>query len=550
VRSHPAQRFQRIRPGLTRLNRKPVRIAAAAFVVAALVATAPGQAGSATTSKGRLNCYFSSSLCTEIANPQQFWGSWYVGHDEPSLLFYSSHPGAGNRMQYQLTIPTEPAGPYSTDKTYNFELQPAFWFGVAVCDTQSFPETVSTCTPDSDANAVGNANPKHPGTAYEELQFYPPGWVPQFANESCSPTQWCVALNIDSLSENGVNGKTLNPSCQAQLLGGLEYVNFAYLTLNGKPQGPPNPLDFNPVTSGQPGPNALYLNPGDQVSVTLHDTANGLATVVHDATTGQTGSMVASAKNGFGQIQFAPRGNSCTEIPYNFHAEYSTTTPDTTVPWTAHSYNVAFSGEIGHFQFCSSIDANTDACNGIEGRGSSKQPADGDDTGCFAGVESLLYPATGCVGANTPGFDGPSYQRDWPSGSSSRPGPLELSSPLTGAGYNINYTQAAFENDLPRVEASDFGGDCNRVTGQNCVDPPNTEQGVPANFYPYYTTVSTSAGCRWSLGTALPNTTNNFGGEAAEYGSLYFVSFLNGNHGTETKTDTFHNTLPDNPCPA
>ena len=52
--------------------------------------------------------------------------------------------------------------------------------------------------------------------------------------------------------------------------------------------------------------------------------------------------MTASAANGFGQIQSAPTGTSCTEIPYDFHPMYSTSSPQTRVPWSAHSYNIAF----------------------------------------------------------------------------------------------------------------------------------------------------------------------------------------------------------------
>ena len=63
-------------------------------------------------------------------------------------------------------------------KSYHFELNGAIWFGMALCDTQSYPEQVSTCTPDSDSNIVDPAvSPNHPGTAFMELQFYPPGWV-------------------------------------------------------------------------------------------------------------------------------------------------------------------------------------------------------------------------------------------------------------------------------------------------------------------------------------------------------------------------------------
>src|SRR5947209_4431860 len=165
------------------------------------------------------DCRDSFPLCTEVANPREAFGNYYVGHDEPSVEFYSSTPGSGNHAQYQLTIPTEPSGPFSMTNGYDFELHPAFWFGMAMCDTQSYPEQMSTCTPDSDSNIVDPTKTlRAPGVAFMELQFYPPGWVPQFAGSSCDATKWCVALNIDSLSENPSNGTTLNAACQSQLL--------------------------------------------------------------------------------------------------------------------------------------------------------------------------------------------------------------------------------------------------------------------------------------------------------------------------------------------
>ena len=33
----------------------------------------------------------------------------YVGHDEPSVLFYSNKNGSGNQMQYSGTLPVEPS---------------------------------------------------------------------------------------------------------------------------------------------------------------------------------------------------------------------------------------------------------------------------------------------------------------------------------------------------------------------------------------------------------------------------------------------------------
>src|SRR5207302_8235805 len=108
------------------------------------------------------------------------------------------------------------------------------------------------CTPDSDTNITPLAT--HPGVAFMELQFYPPGWVEQFASQSCDPTRWCAALTIDSLSRDPVNGQDLNTTCQNQILRGLEYVTFAYVSRNGAPNGAPNPLDFDPNVGGKPMP--------------------------------------------------------------------------------------------------------------------------------------------------------------------------------------------------------------------------------------------------------------------------------------------------------
>ncbi len=43
----------------------------------------------------------------------------------------------------------------------------------------------------------------------------------------------------------------------------MEYINFAFLTLDGNPLGPPNPLEFDPSTSGNPhNPDTFFLKPG------------------------------------------------------------------------------------------------------------------------------------------------------------------------------------------------------------------------------------------------------------------------------------------------
>jgi hypothetical protein len=135
-------------------------------------------------------------LCTD---PVHYPGTAYVGHDEPALIFYSATPGAGNSFKGLLTLPKDPStkpNQSGTGGTWNFQLHPAFWFGMAMCDTQSFPEFTTTCTPDSDTNIFDNADSsaadfigKHPGTAFMEMQFYPPGWVIAPNSTPCSATK-------------------------------------------------------------------------------------------------------------------------------------------------------------------------------------------------------------------------------------------------------------------------------------------------------------------------------------------------------------------------
>src|SRR5713101_6342852 len=105
---------------------------------------------------------------------------------------------------------------------------------MAMCDTQSYHEQRSICSADNvTKNVYPDSSPKHAGTAFMEMQFYPPGWVSWPAGDSCDATKWCAALNIDSLSENPVSGQLLNSTCAA--VTGLEYVNFAYITKSGVP---------------------------------------------------------------------------------------------------------------------------------------------------------------------------------------------------------------------------------------------------------------------------------------------------------------------------
>ena len=502
-------------------------------------------AASASSQHMNINCELNSSMCTEVWDAQKVFGGYkYIGHDEPSTLFYSNQPGSGNRMQYELKLPTDPAAtPLTRGKSFNFQLHIAFWFGMAMCDTQSYPELLSTCTPDSDKNIVDpSVSPRHPGTAFMEMQFYPPGWAPWPAGLSCTATQWCAALNIDSLGQNPVTGQVNNSACLSTV--GEETVNFAFITKSGVPHAPANPVDATTSTYTPNPATDLFMNSGDEIITTLHDTAHGLKIVLNDLTTGQSGSMTASAANTFGQVKFDPNGSTCTNIPYDFHPMYSTSSEKTRVPWAAHSYNIAFADEVGHFDYCTSVNSSG-ACAGKEGTPVDREPTDTDDVGCFPASASTLVQVSGCTGTNT-GFDGTSYQADWPDGNTKlHPTAIHFSSPVTGSGYNIQYQRMAFEADLPRVE-----GTCDRTTGNGCTLIPTTDDNQAAVFYPFFSIgTSSSEGCTWRIGNHIPGSSNDFH-QNAQYGTLLNLTYTGtGGHPT-TLLEDFRQILSYNPCPS
>ena len=531
-----------------------------------VLASVSGVPASATPSgdepSEKLLCSEGSPICAEAVDALGYEGE-YTGHDEPSLLFYSGTPGSGNNQRYRLVVPADPPTMPTQDGTggtFNFQDRIAFWFGMDLCDNQSGPEfTHAPCTPNSDTNIFDGADPTkanyighHPGTAFLELQFYPPGWVPFQDAISCDATQWCAAMATFSLSQDLNTGQSNNAACLNSV--SVEPANFAFITKSGVPHAPPSPLG---ATLGTFTPNRatdLFMNSGDVLSVDIHDGAAGLVTTIHDETTGQSGSMTASAANGFAQVIFEPTSGACHQAPYTFRPMYSTSSEHTRVPWAAHSYNVAFSDEIGHFEYCNAVSAAGDCTS------NSEDALDDDDTGCFPASESLLVPISGCIATDND-FDGASYQPVWPgSGNgpdSSRSTPITFTSPLFNGSQN--YSRVAFEADLPRIEAADFGGNCNRFTGTNCVNPP-----PGANFYPIYSTgkrqdfatpkpgKGSKTICVWQLGgNKIKDTTNTFGGNsAAEYGPLLFSFYPNPNPAVRLRTNNFRNVLGSNPCPA
>jgi hypothetical protein len=460
-------------------------------------------------------------------------------------------------------------------------LHPAFWFGMAMCDDQSAPNPGGSdvgpnqpCKPNSDSNIYTSTNPSsshfiglHPGIAFMEMQFYPPGWVDWPAGDSCDAHAYCAALNIDSLSENYNTGQITNNDCFNYPFGGIEPVNFAFITKNGVAQAPANPVDAT-INTYTPDPTKdLFMQPGDRIKLRMFDTNAGFKVVLDDLTANTVGSMTASVANGFGHVNFQPNGSKCTVSHAAFHPAYASSSKRTRVPWAAHSYNVGFSDEIGHFESCL-----PGAISGGEGGNclASKddpESSDGDDVYCFDPSASSFYKVSGCyTGAGDVDFDGQPYLRDWPGTSKNhardvaRHGTPIMFTGLkyANSGQYVNYSRVAFETDLPRIEDQTTPPCQRHVSNPADRHPGAGCRGLPAGavFYPIFSTRKVNGQCVWQEGGAnLPGTINDFGGKSTtEFGDgtthLPKLAYPAFGGAVTVRYNDYRHVLKGNPCPA
>ncbi|HEV2317023.1 MAG TPA: hypothetical protein VGV89_05565 [Thermoplasmata archaeon] len=145
------------------------------------------------------------------SNPQSAYGSGCYGHDEPGIQFYSTLPGSGGNVTWNVTLPVDRAPTMNQSDLYS-----AMWFGMALHDPGSW---IDQC--------------------FLELQFYPdqlwtnPG--PIYPNYTVNGA-WigaAVAWHID------VNGNE-------------------------------DPCFYEPLyLNGTPGPAYLNMTQGDRISVTM-----------------------------------------------------------------------------------------------------------------------------------------------------------------------------------------------------------------------------------------------------------------------------------------
>ena len=476
----------------------------------------------------------------------------YIGHDEPDAAFTSSAPGSGNNVTWTITLGKDPkAAPTDAhpgrDVSHWFELTPAPWFSMALCDPNSFPLT--SCAPESDSNAPTCIGPNcinglGGGSAFMEMQFYPPGNPPFIDSQSCDTTHWCAALTIDSL-ECTPAFASCNTHCE-------EPLNFAFIQRDGVPTGPPSPQDAD-VSTEVNNSETLLMNPGDKVTFHMYDApapggGKAFEVVMDDLTTHQSGFMQASAANGFMTTSEA----DCSGTPFNFQPEFNTAKAGNINSWGADQVDISTEFETGHWEACTSLsDPITDPIdpndmspdyNECLGPYENAGPPDGNtpeagDAQCFyagathpgyAGPGTSTQPdrMTGCqVDVFQNGdldFDGTPYWTEWPTGLTPGIYPssfLELFPTTNGQQYG----QYHYQTDIALSESTCGGntvttGPPGTPNAAGCTVPP---QG-PGGFYPYWTATQSSGTCALEFGNVSSGVTF---GKDKQYGKNQFNTF-------------------------
>jgi hypothetical protein len=265
---------------------------------------------------------------------------------------------------------------------------------------------------------------------------------------------------------------------------------------------------------------------------------NAFEVVIDDLTTGQTGTMQASAANGFQNTSMA----DCSGTPYNFEPEYSTAAQANIVPWAALATNISTQFEIGHFEPCTKVtraslypvapgvtDTFYNNCHGPYelaggGKGDNAKSLEVSDAFCYPAGDTHGVLATapdtmsGCMDNYAQNgdldFDGSPYWPEWPTRSSPTakvPGSFVQQLPTTGgAQYSSFFIQTDTALSEPTCTSS----------GAGCAIPaPN----APGKFYPYWSRVTggtaSSPSCTLEFGNVSSGAgVNDFGG-MSQYGT-------------------------------
>ena len=282
------------------------------LVAAVAVVGAVGSSGAAAgDDHGLLNCGEGRFVCAETASTRSATRADTPGTTSPRCSSTRTRRDRATRTSTGCSCrPTRRCSRRRTARaaTWNFQLRPAFWLGMALCDNQSAPEfTHAPCTPDSDTNifdgtrpggarlhrqASGNGVPRAPVlSARAGLRGRPAS----AATRRSGVSRWRSSASTRTEHRHDNNGSCLDTV-------GPEPVNFAFVTTSGTPHAPPSPLGATLATFTPSATTDLFMDSGDVLAIDIHDGAAGLTAIVNDVTSGQSGSMTASAANGFAQV--------------------------------------------------------------------------------------------------------------------------------------------------------------------------------------------------------------------------------------------------------
>lgn len=205
----------------------------------ALNAIHPPSSGAVGTPKSN---NWSGSLCQGIypggPNGQQYYVGDCYGHDEPSIMFYSTLPGSGGNVSWNVTLPTD------RSPTQNqTDLYVAIWFGMALYDPHGLWHQ-----------------------CFLELQFYP------------DQTWYNPGPMFPSLT---VNGAWIGEAVAWEINATTGFEDPCFV----------EPLFLN----GVPGPAFLNMTQGDQIGVQMKGWAGstiGEQIFINDTTNGQKSNVV------------------------------------------------------------------------------------------------------------------------------------------------------------------------------------------------------------------------------------------------------------------
>ena len=416
--------------------------------------------------------------------------------------------------------------------------------------------------PDSDTNIFDGTNPadpdyigKHPGTAFMELQFYPPGWVPLAARRQLRRDE--VVRGAGHLQpQPGPEHAACSTTPTASAASASSRPTSRSSRGAARPHAPPGPLGATRRD--------VHAEPGDRPVHELgrrldgrHPRHRGRAHAIDPRPDDRPDRLDdGQRRERVRPDQVRPDAATCHQTPYTFHPMYATSSEHTRVPWAAHSYNVAFSDEIGHFEYCNAVDRQGGDCTS-QRRGRARrrrQPP------ASAPAHSLLVQIGGCIGTDDD-FDGVSLPEDL-AGDRNEPGQDRPSTRLDLVHEPALQRQPELQPGRVRGRpAAHRGARLRRqlrpLTGADCVNPPpgvellsvlldreELDDGNPARAR----TVTASGS---SAAPNIPGTTNTFGGNsAAEFGPLLFSFYPNPNPAVRLRTNNFRNVLESNPCPA